>query len=78
MYVLIEHNGTPQHNKTASEVIDFIEDEFGATCESVIGKEGSPITLYDEDITKIAELSSNPDETEIYMKLLTLLDKDYG
>lgn len=48
MYILIEHNGTKESNDVASTLKDIAEDEFGATCEFVIG-DTSDFTIYDED-----------------------------
>jgi hypothetical protein len=56
MYLLIEHDGTQDNTKLASTLKDIAEDEFGATCEFVIGKEPD-ITIYNEDQKELISFS---------------------
>jgi len=76
MYILVEHSGTPDHNKAAEFIKDFAEDEFGYTCESVIGSENALITVYTESLEKIAEFNKDPDETELYFYFKYLKDEE--
>jgi len=76
MYILVEHSGTPEHNKTAEFIKDFAEDEFGYTCESVVGAEDSPVVVYTESLEKVAEFNKSPDETELYFYFKYLPDEE--
>ena len=75
MYILVEHSGTANHNQVAEFIKDFAEDEFGYTCESVVGAEDSPVVVYTESLDKIAEFNKNPDETELYFYFKYLKDE---
>lgn len=48
MYILIEHNGTKESNNLANILQDIAEDDFGATCEFIIGDDPN-FTIYNED-----------------------------
>ena len=48
MYLLIEHDGTKNNNDLAVALKNLAEDEFGATCEFIVGNEPD-ITVYNED-----------------------------
>lgn len=69
MFLIIEHSGTFEHNKIAKYISDFAEDEFGLTCQPIVGSEDGPIILYSEELTKIAEFDHTPDTTELYFYL---------
>jgi len=56
MYLLIEHNGTQENNNLAVALKTIAEDEFGATCEFIIGKEPD-ITIYNEDQRELISFS---------------------
>ena len=75
MYILVEQSGTANHNQVAEFIKDFAEDEFGYTCESVVGAEDSPVVVYTESLDKIAEFNKNPDETELYFYFKYLKDE---
>lgn len=56
MYLLIEHDGTEDNNDLARALKNVAEDNFGATCEYVIGN--SPeIRIYDEDQKELIKFS---------------------
>ena len=57
MYLLIEHNGTKENNILASNLKDIAEDDFGATCEFIIGN-SSDIAIYDEDQKDLIKFTS--------------------
>lgn len=57
MYLLIEHNGTKENNILASNLRDIAEDDFGATCEFIIGN-SSGIAIYDEDQKELIKFTS--------------------
>jgi len=57
MYLLIEHNGTKENNILASNLKDIAEDDFGATCEFIIGN-SSDIAIYDEDQKELIKFTS--------------------
>ncbi len=75
MYLIIEHSGTLEHNKLAEYISGFAEDEFGMTCQPVVGSEDGPIVLYSEDLTKVAEFDHAPDTTELYFYLSEMEDE---
>lgn len=60
MYILIEHSGTTEHNNIVEEIKDHLEDTYGVTSESVVGKENGPITLYDENQNILVEFFERP------------------
>jgi len=60
MYILIEHSGTEEHNNIVEEIKDHLEDTYGVTCESIVGKENGPITLYNEDQEVLVEFFERP------------------
>ena len=64
MYVLIEHSGTEDHLKIAESIQDFAEDEYGCTCETVVG-ENEEINLYDQELSKFATFGNLPSEQDL-------------
>ena len=76
MLIIIEHSGREDHNQVVKEMQEFIEDEFGFTCEQIIGKLDSPIIMYDDDMNKIVEFKRPPEKELISFYLLDYLDKD--
>jgi len=67
MYILIEHNGTSDHLQFANKIQDYLEEEFGATVEMVVGSSERTIILYSDELKKIVELSPSDDlSTLIY------------
>ena len=67
--LIIEHTGTPKHTEAAHNIAAFAEDEFGITSQQIIGSEKGPITLYNEELSKVAEFDHEPDDTELYFYL---------
>lgn len=65
MFLIIEHTGTPEHNKIAEFIQEFAEDEYGFTAQPVVAEDEGPITIYNENLEKVAEFSASPDETEL-------------
>ena len=76
MYILLEHSGSVEHNKIAEHFQDFAESEFGYTCEEVVGKSSGPVTLYTEDMKKVAEFEGLPNDTELYFYLKHYIDDE--
>ena len=46
MYIMIESNGSKDHNEISDFIKDIAEDDFGFTVETVTGDEKSPIIIY--------------------------------
>ena len=64
MYLLIEHNGTQDNNDLARALKNIAEDNFGATCEYVIGT--SPeIAIYDEDQKELIKFNGPRSEADL-------------
>jgi hypothetical protein len=61
MYILIEHNGSPEHLAFAKNIQQVLEDDFGATTEQIIGHNDRVVTLYSEELKPITELSPSAD-----------------
>lgn len=76
MLLIIEHSGTPEHNKIAEFIANFAEDEMGFTPQPIIGSDTGGITLYTEDLVKIAEFEEAPDETRLYFYLSEMEDDE--
>ena len=72
--LIIEHTGTLEHTEAAHNIADFAESEFGITSQQIIGSEEGPITLYDEELTKVAEFDHIPDDTELFFYLSEMED----
>ena len=64
MYLLIEHNGTDGHMKIAETIKEYASNEYGATCEDSVSYDET-ITLYNDDLTKIAEFDREPTEADL-------------
>ena len=75
MYLLIEHAGTDEHIKTAQQIKDYAEENFGATCEDAVGYVDS-ITLYNEGLDKVAEFSGEPSDRDLHFYLAITNDED--
>lgn len=76
MLVIIEHSGTNASNKIVKQIEDFIESEFGFTCQDVIGLENSPITLYNDQLEKIVDFYSTPDESTLSYYLTNFYEEE--
>ncbi len=76
MFLIIEHSGTLEHNKIAEYISDFAEEEFGMTCQPIIGSDKGSIILYSEDLIKVAEFEHTPDTTELYFYLSEIEDDE--
>jgi len=64
MYLLIEHNGTEDNNKIAQNLKEIAEDNFGATCEFVIGN--SPeVILYNDEQKELIRLENSCADEEL-------------
>ena len=64
MYLLIEHAGTLEHLKIAENIQYFAEDNFGCSCDTVVGDEGD-INLYEEKLTKFATFKAEPSNEDL-------------
>ena len=64
MYVLIEHSGTPEHLQISDNIRDFAENNYGCTCETVVG-DNNEINLYTEGLDKFATFASAPKEQDL-------------
>lgn len=65
MIIILEHSGTPEHCKAAEFIQQLAENEYGFTVQPIIGEETGPISIYKENLEKIAEFVKTPDETEL-------------
>ncbi len=64
MYLLIEHDGTEENNNLARALKNIAEDNFGATCEYIIGV--SPeIAIYDEDQKELIKFNGPRSEADL-------------
>mgnify|MGYP000535891946 FL=1 len=75
MYILIEHSGSDKHIEMA-EFIKQAAEDLGFTYEEAATLADEPLTIYDEDLTKIAELKSIPDSFTLHYYLSTMEEKD--
>tara|TARA_B100000131_G_C18005531_1_gene568246 strand:+ start:482 stop:712 length:231 start_codon:yes stop_codon:yes gene_type:complete len=73
MYLIIETLGTEEHLKIAEDIQDYAEDNFGCTCETVVGNEDS-ISLYDEGLNKFATFTEAPKDVDLNWYLALSLD----
>lgn len=64
MYLLIEHDGTEINNDLARALKNVAEDNFGATCEYIIGT--SPeISIYDENLKELVKFNGPRSEADL-------------
>ena len=75
MYLLIEHSGTSEHMKIAEDIQNFAEDNYGCTCESVVGLQDS-INLYDIELTKFATFQGAPKNEDLNWYLALSLETE--
>ncbi len=75
MYILIEHNGTEENNALARALNDVAEDNFGATCEYIVGT-SSDISIYDEDQKELINFSGPRSEEELNYILNFILEEE--
>ena len=61
MYILIEHSGLEDHLRYANKVQQYLEEEYGATVEQIVGGGAPTLTLYSDDLRKLTELSPTDD-----------------
>lgn len=75
MYLLIEHDGTEGNNNLARALKSVAEDNFGATCEYIVGN--SPdITLYDDEQKELIKFSGPRSEDELNYILNYIIEEE--
>lgn len=75
MYLLIEHDGTESNNNLAIALKNLAEDNFGATCEFIIGKEPD-ITIYNEDQKELISFSGYRSDDDLNYILNYINEED--
>jgi len=71
MYVLIQHSGSQMHTQWVSNMIHFIESEFGGTAEAVVGHGDDPnIYVFDENGDITATFDHQPTDYELRFNLM--------
>ena len=75
MYLLIEHNGTNESNSLASTIKDIAEDDFGATCEFVIG-DSPDFTIYDENQKELIKFTGPRSNEDLKYILNYVVEED--
>jgi len=74
MYLLIEHNGSKENNDLAVALKDIAQDEFGATCQFIIGN--SPdICVYNEDQKELIRFSGPRSDADLNYILNFIIDE---
>lgn len=76
MYFLIEHSGTTAGLIGAEKIQQFAEDEFGATCEQVVGDSSEEILVYNEDHEVVGVFGENPTENTMRFTLAMAYDEE--
>ena len=64
MYLLIEHSGTVEHLKIAEDIQDFAENQYGCSCETVVGDQNE-INLYNDSLSKFASFNNSPTDEDL-------------
>ena len=68
--VLIEHNGTAEHNKIAQKLGDMLEHYCEAEVEQIVGADIANVTLYNEkNMAEIASFSGVPTRSSLKLHL---------
>jgi len=75
MYLLIEHDGTESSNNLAIALKNLAEDNFGATCEFIVGKEPD-ITIYNEDQKELISFSGYRSDDDLNYILNYINEED--
>jgi hypothetical protein len=64
MYLLIEHDGTEDNNNLARALKNIAEDNFGATCEYIIG-DSPEIAIYDENQKELIKFNGPRSDADL-------------
>lgn len=75
MYLLIEHDGTENSNNLARALKNVAEDDFGATCEYIIGN-SEGISVYDEDQKELIKFSGPRTNEELNYILNFIIEEE--
>ena len=75
MYLLIEHDGTESNNNLARALKSVAEDNFGATCEYIVGN-SSDITLYDDEQKELIKFSGPRSDDELNYILNFIIEEE--
>ena len=75
MYLLIEHDGTESNIGLARALKNAAEDNFGATCEYIVGN-SSEISVYDEDQKELIKFSGPRTEDELNYILNFIIEEE--
>ena len=74
MYLLLEHDGTPEQTAIVKTLSERFEDHFGGTTEEIVSTT-SVVTLYDENQNALVQLNKLPSESETDL-LFSLIDNE--
>jgi hypothetical protein len=77
MYLAIEHSGTNTGLDAAEKIQQFAENEFGASCDQVVGStEKSEVIVYNEDQEIVGIFGENPTEDTMRFTLAMAYDEE--
>ena len=77
MYLLIEYSGHTSGTAAAERIQRFAEEEFGATCEQIVGdRERNEVIVYDENQKVIGMFGENPSEDTMRFTLAMAYDEE--
>jgi len=75
MYLLIEHDGTKLNNDIARALKSVAEDNFGATCEYIVGN-SSDISVYDDEQRELIKFSGSRSDDELNYILNYIIEEE--
>ncbi len=76
MYFLIEHDGSKESNLKAKEVLNYLEDTWGANTEIIIGTDSEDIKIYNEDFNLLVRIGKTEKIDEDILTLILRLQDD--
>jgi len=74
MYFFIENNGTPHQLNISDFLKTYLEDTYGATIETSVGRSDEPVSVFNEDGEVVAAFNDTPDEAVLNFHFATLAE----
>jgi len=77
MYFLIEHEGSKESNLKVKEIINYLEDTWGANTETIVGIDSDNVKIYDENFNLMVRIGNTEKiDEDILTLILRLQDGD--